>query len=355
MPEKDRIQVWHKALANELLSLTQENDSPDGENGFPSPTSQKTAQHDRSRDHSKKTSNEALKRLDYLQKLVAKRDEDQMHIREKRDRNIVLRDLKFESLLDTVLTEDDIKATVAARIRTEEDRLAQKKNRTYQKWNTQVSQSLQNQIDAHLNPCDRRTQDKLTGSKTVGFRLPTDKFRTRLGDVDPMKQEAYDINDEVEFRRSFVNIKKMLLEDEKWPARDPSYVHHAKYRKPLGRSRPMLEPTWWGQLLLQATPYGHFSQVVETGGCVKTSLKMGDFVPPENDGVPTAGKRRTRWERNNLGILEGGAVRGEASRHFNNLGASSGAPTQDHYQFERGTKVTDNEFPLGKRMVSWKH
>jgi len=79
---------------------------------------------------------------------------------------------------------------------------------------------------------------------------------------------------------------------------------------------------------------------------------MGDaaHLVDESDGVPAAGKTKMRFERNLLGMLEGSAARaGHAARCRRADGASSGAPCQDHFSYEQGSAVVDEEFPVGKR------
>lgn len=72
--------------------------------------------------------------------------------------------------------------------------------------------------------------------------------------------------------------------------------------------------------------------------------------PDERDGVPTAGKTKTRFEKNQLGMLTGTiAKHGEAARYRTDFGSGCIAPCQDHYSYERGAGVVSAEFPLGKR------
>ncbi|CAD7942920.1 unnamed protein product [Amoebophrya sp. A120] len=121
----------------------------------------------------------------------------------------------------------------------------------------------------------------------------------------------------------------------------------------LARSKPVLEPNLWGQLAIQSTPYGHFAQVCAQGADYK---KDRNFVPDESDNVPAAGKRKTRFTRNDVGILKGEvAKRGESILNKTDVGASNAAPNQDHFTYEKGTRVVDGEFPLGKMMLPHKH
>lgn len=118
----------------------------------------------------------------------------------------------------------------------------------------------------------------------------------------------------------------------------------------------------WDQLSLQGTPYGHFAQVCEAGANFRTSVKTGNHAPPEHDGVFAAGKRvfakKSGKIRNDPGILEmehSICTRGESIKFKSDVGAGHGVPNQDHFTYEKGEFVTDNEFPLGKKIFNWKH
>merc|ERR1711977_485108 len=97
----------------------------------------------------------------------------------------------------------------------------------------------------------------------------------------------------------------------------------------------------------------------EQGADAKRSRRGGTnvHIPDESDGVDAVGKRNTRsFGRHDLGILKGDtAAQGESSAFKSQWGAASGAPTQDHFTYETGTRVTDIEFPLGKRMFAAFH
>jgi hypothetical protein len=132
---------------------------------------------------------------------------------------------------------------------------------------------------------------------------------------------------------------------------------------PKATSRPVLEPTEWSPVRLQGLACGRFSQVVELGPWARLGTRGGptcDFCPCEFDGAPAAGKRTVRTgpssvAHNDMGILHGnasGGIRGQAAGYKTWHGASSGAPAQDHYTFQRGSAITDVEFPLGKRMFA---
>lgn len=340
-----------------------------------------------SRESFRKAQSESQRRQDGFSKLRTRRDEDQANIRERRDRALVAREQRFEALLNKLASSSavDVRSTVSNLLRKDDERRVDKKHRMYHTWNAQVHSRIQSQIDAHMHSSmGNRSAQKTThsrGSKCAGFGIKGDEERARacqgsdeagggggLGAsslprppiCDPMKAELRDTEMEMGFRQAFREANADAM-DPAWPRRtgQPEGSREPAWRTRNGaaRSRPILEPTEWGQLSFQATPYAHFAQMVEHQGGYpnKTSIKMSGFAPREDDGVSTAGKRRTKFERNNLGALEPGAMRGEASKVYTSYGGSSGAPSQDHYLYAIGAKVTDIEFPLGKRIFAWKH
>lgn len=125
------------------------------------------------------------------------------------------------------------------------------------------------------------------------------------------------------------------------------------------RTRPVLDVEHWGQQELFAGPYGYFAQRcerVDRGEPFQTNRRMGAdrHQPDEADGVEAAGKKREKTrvytKYNQMGMLVGDHCKvGEAYRHKKAHGAGSAAPLQDHYFYERGNEVVENEFPVGKR------
>jgi hypothetical protein len=110
---------------------------------------------------------------------------------------------------------------------------------------------------------------------------------------------------------------------------------------------------------LQDTMYGHFAQICEQGPGFKRLIRSGHnvFIPDEGDGIHAAGKLHTRWGGfNDVGILKGEEnSRGESSRYKDDLGASHGAPTQDHFTYDTSNFATNMEFPLGKKVYPHMH
>jgi hypothetical protein len=124
-------------------------------------------------------------------------------------------------------------------------------------------------------------------------------------------------------------------------------------------TRPVFEPTGWGQREIQGSMFGHFAQVCEHGPGFKRSVRSGTDAhrPDVSDGVLVAGSRRSRVHgMGDIGTLRGDlASLGESAQHKTMVGSSCGAPGQDHYAFETGSRVTDLEFPLGKKMFKEFH
>lgn len=118
-------------------------------------------------------------------------------------------------------------------------------------------------------------------------------------------------------------------------------------------SRPGLPVPMWEQSILNSLPYGRFAECCEKGAPHLSARRTGPgkHMVDESDGISAAGKTKTRaGGLNQLGLLLGVVAReGESAVHKKVHGASSGAPCQDHYSFERGLEVIDKEFPLGKR------
>lgn len=319
-----------------------------------------------------------------LGKMSETRKEDQKNIRERAERLKQFREQRYERLLEEVLSQDDLKCNVSNMLRNHSQEEYKKQAKMYGEWNEKIYGRLQDQTNQHLNPPERGLQQRLWGSKSVDFRLPNWEFRPRVSEaVDPAKRQLYKSGQEEAFRRSAEHIiltsgrtpGKMdqspgglgllplpgVMPSPKEQSFDPNLLVEEEQNPDLrARSRPVLDPNEWGQIRFQATTYGFFAQAAEADviGMRKKQLKMGNgvFVPSEKDGVSTAGKRRTRFERNNFGVLQGEfAQRGESIQFKQNMGGGSGAPVQDHFLYETGTKVTDTEFPLGKKIFKHMH
>lgn len=288
---------------------------------------------------------EELKRRDQLKKIHATREEDVMSIHERIDRNKDLREQRFNRLMEEVMSEDPLKQHCATLLRETEKDEYRRESAMCDAWHSKVFDRVQRQIQLEMNPGNRELSQDQRGKKKVGVTEPGDKLvATYPQDADPMKADLRAYAKEEHFRRQAERVlagdPDVRVQDVLAPGRIRKYTQ-----------KPTLEPQWWEQLKLQSTPYGHFAQVCEAGQGFRTMVKRGNHAPPEHDGISAAGKRRTRWEKHDLGVLKGEIRhRGEGSLHKTDYGASNTAPNQDHYLYETGRKVVDTEFPLGKRM-----
>lgn len=120
------------------------------------------------------------------------------------------------------------------------------------------------------------------------------------------------------------------------------------------QSRPVLEPDLWGQY--GSSVFGRFTELLDPRSTKAALRRSGRNVhlPPdaETDGCgEVAGTRHSRlFGYNDKGILQSARDRGEAQIYKNDVGASSGAPAQDHFTYERGPEIVNLDFPPSKRV-----
>jgi hypothetical protein len=255
---------------------------------------------------------------------------------------------RFKRLLESVTGRDNLAYRTAMALRERQDHEDKRRRELHTNWDAQVYQPIALQAYEHMNPPNRAIKQMLHGSKSVGFILPQSK-KTLIANVDgdPNRKPVIEMAKENAFHQA---ASAVLGKSSSAPALHMMDGHVI----PGARSRPTLEPSLWSQEHLQGTLFGHFAQIAEQGAEFKRSRRGGTdiHIPNESDGVESVGKRNTRaFGRNDLGILKGDtAAQGESSTFKTKWGAGSGGPTQDHYTYETGTRVTDIEFPLGKRM-----
>jgi hypothetical protein len=262
-----------------------------------------------------------------------------------------MREERFERLMDEVYN-SQVVGEAARKIRQKDLEEYQKSSGLYRKW----SENVYRKIDKHLHRHIDENVIRAVQPKQVAFKeLDQETSCTLRLDDDPLKQEQRLQDDEDKINRQLAAVARTKSADVRAAAADTGNLPDR------ARSRPVLEPSDWGQMRLQATGCGHMAQVAEQqagGSSFKTLRRFGHnvFVPDESDLIPTAGKRRTRWAWNDVGILKGDqAHRGQADGFKTPEGQSNGAPMQDHFQFETGSRVTENEFPLGKKMFPHLH
>jgi len=302
---------------------------------------------------------EQQQKKERLARYQKQREADTLFCQERVQRMKELRDERFEQHYREVMSENPLIADVVENLREHDKDQYRRAAQMCDEWHANLFDPTQRQILHHKNPANRTLAQQQAGKKSVGFSLPEapldpkaapqGKFvATVVRTADPMKKALRKFAEEEHFRR----------EADRVIEGDPT-VTIASMKQPPSiakfTSRPVLEPNWWEELKLQSLRYGHFAQVCEgpsaEGGNFRTMVKRGDHVPDASDGIEPAGTQRGRHHKYDIGILRGDIRhRGESFENKSLWGASSGAPNQDHFTYETGFKVTDEEFPRGKKM-----
>lgn len=291
-------------------------------------------------------------------KVEAQRQRDLKDMLEVVEKRHDRRAERFKRLVENVTGRDNLAYRTAMALRERQAHEDKRRRELHSHWDEQVYQPLAQQAYDHLNPPSRAVKQMLNGSKGVDFDAnvdgdPTFKKQLRANvDGDPNRKPVIEMAKENAFHQAASAVLGKS-------ASAPCLHTMAGHVVPRARSRPTMEPELWTQVRLQGTLFGHFAQVAEQGADFKRSRRGGSHVhvPDESDGVDAVGKRNTRaFGRHDLGILKGDtATRGESAAHKQTWGAASGAPAQDHFTYETGTRVTDIEFPLGKKMFPTFH
>lgn len=280
-------------------------------------------------------------------KLQAMRDEDSRMLKERAAKLTAQRTNRFEEMLEGITKEDNCRVEIADMLGKHDAKQEQKKFDLYKKWDDAIFQNIEQQL--HQFVADTMPEDGVT---------PIPNHRC------PMKSELHQKRREDEFRK---NANMVLSEEIKNEVEEIGLREHVKRRelrqkmiKERDQTRPVFPIHNWEQLRHCSTTYGFHardSQSLEQGGTIRPARRLGydAHLPDEDDGVPAAGKTKVRHERNCLGMLAGNVAReGESARHKKPHGASSGAPCQDHYFYEKGLASVDAEFPIGKRCFNIK-
>jgi len=283
-----------------------------------------------------------------LNKVESQRQRDLKEMAEVVEKRHERRHDRFNRILENVTGRDNLAYRTAMALRERQDHEDKRRRELHQNWDEQVFQPIATQAYEHMNPTNRAVKQMLQGSKSVGFILPDSK-KTLVANVDgdPNRKPVIELAKENAFHQAANAVLGRS-------SSAPSLQVMAGQVVPRARSRPTMEPELWSQGRLQGTLFGHFAQIAEQGANFKRSRRGGTgvHIHDESDGVEALGKRNTRsFGRNDLGILKGDtAAQGECSAHRTHWGAAQGAPAQDHFTYEQGVRVTDIEFPLGKRM-----
>jgi hypothetical protein len=303
------------------------------------------------------------------QKLEAVRERDHKATLESVERGHERRDERFNRLLREVTGQDNLAYKTALALRERDDHEDKRKRELHAEWDEKVYQPLAEQLHTCLHPGSRADDQKLRGSKSVGFQLPGEKTFIKVNvHGDPARKSVVDHARENTFHgaassvlvgsRSAPDLLRQthsgILPHASNAVQIAANANAQKSIIALAKSRPTFEPVEWGQARLQGTMFGHFSQVAEHGPCFKRAQKGGcnAHLHDVSDNVLAGGTRKSRaLGPGDVGILRGDtAAQGESSNYKTHHGSSSSAPAQDHFTYEKGHHVTALEFPLGNRM-----
>lgn len=276
-----------------------------------------------------------------LEKLHKLREQDAERIKERFAREQRLKDHQTELLVRAILSENGLKAEAGKLVEEYDSRMHDRKQALYGRWDAEVAQRVEHQVMKYLNSTPLNAPEHFKGRELL-----------HPGD-DPLKSLIRQANEEESFRKAteFVLLHAPHQGNLHEEVKRRDAIQDAVSRRE--NTRPMLPVPLWEQRQHYASNLGRFCQSCERGGSHRSAKRMGEGVHfvEESDGIPAAGKTKTKYERNRLGILEGTVAKEGQSKSFKRPdGHSSGAPCQDHYFYERGHEAVDREMPLGKRL-----
>jgi len=289
------------------------------------------------------------------EKTESMRERDRTQIAERIAHGHELREERFKRLQRNVTGNGNLAYQMAVSLREHEAREEKARHDLYSEWHDKVYQPMATKAYEKMNPPNRVLQQMLSGTKTVSFNDPKDgAFKLVANEhQDPARKQIMDAARENAFHKAACRVL-----GRSHSAPDAGTLLRMRQpgsnMVPKALSKPVLEPTSWGQLKLQDTLYGHLAQACEEGPGSRRGKRGGTevFVPDTRDGVAIAGTRKSRIHGlHDVGILRANtSTQGESSNLKSAIGASHAAPAQDHYTFEIGARVTNLEFPLGKRV-----
>lgn len=288
----------------------------------------------------------------------ALRQEDAKRKQERLDRHKLLREERFNRLLENVTDVSGPPARIAYQIMERDQEKACRRRQLHDVWLDQVYQPLQDQAHRHLNPTNRRLSQRLRGSKSVDFLLPEpEPFKLRVPSRDPTKEAVRGRAREMAFHQAacaVLGTSRSAPELGALMCRSPA--SRSPPRRCVQGMRPTVDMALTGQAHVEAAIgllRGHERTAYDPGDASRMLRGgAGAHLPDEGDGVPCAGKRRLPGGRDGagMGILAGGrAANGESSLLKTASGTSCGAPAQDHFEVDRSSRTLEAEFPKGKR------
>jgi len=285
------------------------------------------------------------------ERMLAQRDRDDADVKERAVRSQQIRERKFKEMMEDIRSNDSIRVEAAHIIHQQEMEQQKKRQHMWAEWDREVSQRIELQLQKYMTRKDPPQRGPIM-------------YREELHKTDdPVKRCLMDQKAEDNFRRLADNIIQggRAMSEGKESLQEMLSQRRLIEAEVNNRAttRPVLPVEQWGQQELFAGPYGYFAQRcerVDRGEPFHSNKRMGAdrHRPDENDGVEAAGKKkektRTHAKYNQMGLLVGDHCQvGEAYRHKQPHGGGSAAPLQDHYVYEKGNDVVENEFPVGKR------
>lgn len=287
-------------------------------------------------------------------RLLDQRKEDERFIKEKVSRNEAEREKRFVDIMEDIEQKDVLRVQAAQIINDSEMEEDRRRNCLYNEWDSKVCQRIEYQLHKYMS---RNKAEPPAGIEKRDYLIASD---------DPIKKSLLEERKEESFRRAADAIiggnSRLELGEKGLLERIQARERAAEAVSARERSRPILEPTKWGQRLHYASPYGYFAQGCEAGTGFHTARRQGPGAhrPDERDGVPTAGKVRTRDEGeikySQLDHLHGESQwLGDSYEHKQAWGAGSAAPNQDHFTYSHNQESVALEFPLGKKIFTSMH
>lgn len=280
--------------------------------------------------------------------LDALRESDQQRFRLRIENDKKMRDYRLSRSMATLVSPDSIAAQVSRDLRSVDCDEARRRQTKHGDWQQAVFRPVELGLDEHFNGPSRAELQQLGMPRRVDFNMLSPKAFKLRSTVhrDPLKRELLQREKEMKFDREANEV--LLGRSQSSPELLRDSLAAASHALPKARHRTVLEATEWNPIRLPA--HG-----VPAGGTCCRALAS---APPEQDGVPSAGKRTVRTGANrvshgDLGLLggqSGGVVLNEAMKHRTSWGCSSGAPVQDHFNFPRSEEAAAVEMPLGKRV-----
>mmetsp|Transcript_40432 Transcript_40432/g.125833 ORF Transcript_40432/g.125833 Transcript_40432/m.125833 type:complete len:381 (+) Transcript_40432:51-1193(+) len=304
---------------------------------------------------SKREHEAARRRREHSEKhrlLQAVRTDDEKRIQERLERNRQAREAKFESLMDGIYKDDSFRVEASDIIQEREAELAARRLRLHQGWEAAAAQTA---VLSASRPAGAQTARGSSAAPTpAGGEPPRGEPRAPLSARVAVHPGARDLRQRLAEERFHRAACLALAPSPRGEQREGEQRRQMAEvtAAARGRSRVMLEAEAWGPADRLASPHGHLSRTRPGSSSVHTARRLGAGAHgiDESDSVPAAGKTRTRFQRNLLGMLEGSLAReGEAVRYKTAHGGSCGAPCQDHFLYEQGNAIVDAEFPSGKR------